>query len=277
MSFTVIPASAIALRAASMPRWDEPVPGSTYLRSRTPVRWTIHSSDVSIRRVSSSFFTTRGGRARPVPMIRAPRISSPTLRDQHGRGQDRGVLVFDDGRLRDVEGTVDLPADLPHLPLLVPALVLVEFHAERRRQHRRRQVLRVVPRHLLGLSEGVVLAQVAVHRSVRGERTPDGGGDQPPRFVAAAPAHDHEDDLAGGEQLETFLLLYDPAFRREDARHLDEVVLLDPGVPQRELERGKLLAVAADPLGEEDLRGNGHARVLLRTLTSRTGAQRASP
>src|SRR5659263_114766 len=115
MSFTVIPAFAIALRAASAPRWDEPVPGSTYLRSRIPVRWTIHSSDVSIRRVSSSFFTTRFGRARPVPMIRAPRIRAP-LRDQHGRGDDRGVLVLDDRRLRDVEGAVDLPADLPHLP-----------------------------------------------------------------------------------------------------------------------------------------------------------------
>jgi len=30
-----------------------------------PVRCTIHSSDVSIHRVSSSFFTTRGGRAAP--------------------------------------------------------------------------------------------------------------------------------------------------------------------------------------------------------------------
>jgi len=62
---TVTPAFAIALRAASTPRWDEPVPGSNVPALPDPVRWTIHSSDVSIRRVSSSFFTTRFGRARP--------------------------------------------------------------------------------------------------------------------------------------------------------------------------------------------------------------------
>jgi len=71
MSFTVTPAFAIALqRAASTPRWDDAtLSGIRRTCAPDPVRWTIHSSDVSIRRVSSSFFTTRFGRARPVPMI----------------------------------------------------------------------------------------------------------------------------------------------------------------------------------------------------------------
>src|SRR5512139_4294829 len=98
-SLGVIPARTIATRAASVPRPEVPFPGSAYRRSRIPVRWTIHSSDVSMRRVRSSFRTTREGTARPVPRILAPRMSLSPLQDQDGRGDYRGVFVLHDRRL----------------------------------------------------------------------------------------------------------------------------------------------------------------------------------
>src|SRR2546422_7282883 len=45
-------------------------------RSRIPVRSRIHSSEVSTRRSSSWFVTTRSGTYMPVPTMVAPRIGS---------------------------------------------------------------------------------------------------------------------------------------------------------------------------------------------------------
>src|SRR5512143_914030 len=262
MSRGARPARAIAARAAAAPSSDDPVPGSTKRRSRIPVRWTIQSSVVSIILARSAFVTTRGGSARPVPRILAP-LMRPPSDDEHGRGDDRRVLVLHDRRLGDVEGPVDLPADLPDLLLLVPALVLVELDPEGAGEHRRGQVLGVVAGDFFGLPVGVVLAQVAVNGAVRRKRAPDRRGDEPPWLVADAPAHDHEHDLSRGEILQPLILLDDPAFGGKDARHLDEVELLDPRVAEGELEGRELFLVAPHALGEEYLGGHEHRRNLL--------------
>ena len=58
----VTPAEAIALLAASRPRSDVVVwSGSTQCRSSIPDRDLIHSSEVSIHWVRSSFVTMRSG------------------------------------------------------------------------------------------------------------------------------------------------------------------------------------------------------------------------
>src|SRR5512134_326236 len=187
-SASEIPERATAARAASVPRSAVPVPGSTNRRSRTPVRCTIQSSVVSIRSVRSALVTTRLGRALPVPRIFAPLMGPSPLRsnDQDGGREHGRILVAHDRRLGDVEGAVDLPADLPHLLLLVPALLLVELDAQRGGEHRGGDILGVIARDFFGLAVGVVLAQVAVHVPVGGQGAPYRCGDEPSRLVALA-------------------------------------------------------------------------------------------
>src|SRR5512134_2785371 len=157
MSERGIPARATAARAASTPRSDAPVPGSTNRRSRMPVRWTIHSSVVSIRCMSSALVTTRRGSALPVPRIFAPRTASLVRSENQDGGRDDGRhLVPHDRRLGDVERPIDLAADLPHLFLLVPALLFVELDAQRGGEHRGGDVLRIIPGDLFGLAVGMV-------------------------------------------------------------------------------------------------------------------------
>jgi len=66
-----IPASANAPTEASSARSEVVVPASTQCRCLIPVRWVIHSSDVSIIPARSPLVTTRGGRWLPMPMMRA--------------------------------------------------------------------------------------------------------------------------------------------------------------------------------------------------------------
>ena len=60
-------ALASAFRAASYARCEDAVPSSAILRSRMPVRDTIHSSDVSTIDSSSALVKIRSGTAEPVP------------------------------------------------------------------------------------------------------------------------------------------------------------------------------------------------------------------
>src|SRR5512139_2045065 len=66
MSVAFQPALARAFFVASQARSEAPVPGSTQRRSLIPVRWVIHSSDVSIRVESQSLVTTRSGTWVPI-------------------------------------------------------------------------------------------------------------------------------------------------------------------------------------------------------------------
>src|SRR5512140_3521883 len=86
MSLAFQPAASSAFWAAWSARSEAPTPGVTQRRSLMPVRWVIHSSLVSMSRVSSSLVTTRSGTAVPSAamtvrgMRRAPSLARP-LRD----------------------------------------------------------------------------------------------------------------------------------------------------------------------------------------------------
>src|SRR5215472_14116454 len=66
MSLGVIPAATRARRDASAARLTPVSPGETQKRVLIPLRWTIHSSDVSIIRDRSSLVTTFSGTWKPV-------------------------------------------------------------------------------------------------------------------------------------------------------------------------------------------------------------------
>src|SRR5579859_75850 len=65
-SFGVIPAAASARREASAASPTPVSPGDTQQRVLIPLRWTIHSSEVSIIRDRSSLVTTFSGTWKPV-------------------------------------------------------------------------------------------------------------------------------------------------------------------------------------------------------------------
>ncbi len=75
--------------------------------------------------------------------------------------------------------------------------------------------------------------------------------------------HDAEGDLPRLQPFHALLARQDAAFRRKDARHADQIAGGDAGRAERELERGQLLAVLADALGEEHLLGNESDHVTL--------------
>jgi hypothetical protein len=57
----VMPACRMAPTAASFAMSEVAIPLSTMWRSRIPVRWRIHSSEVSTSFSRSAFVSTRGG------------------------------------------------------------------------------------------------------------------------------------------------------------------------------------------------------------------------
>ena len=83
------------------------------------------------------------------------------------------------------------------------------------------------------------------------------------RFARGGFRHDHEGDLSRLEALDTLGARQNAAFGRKDARHANEVARSNTRGPQGQLERGELLAVLADTLGEEHLFGNESDHVTL--------------
>jgi hypothetical protein len=73
-SAACMPASSRACRRASAASWhsDSPWLRSITRRSRTPVRWTIHSSEVSRIFSRSWLLSTLSGTAEPMPASRTP-------------------------------------------------------------------------------------------------------------------------------------------------------------------------------------------------------------
>ena len=194
--------------------------------------------------------------------------------DEDGDGDDGGIPVrLNDAGLRDVPGADDLSADLEDLLFFVPALVDIEIDAEGRGQHGGGQILRIIPRLALGLAEGVVFADVAVGPLVGGDGAPHGGGQQPPRLIAAAAAQNAIGDGAGVQLFEAPGPGNHLAAGRHDARYLDQVAFFDAGVPERQFEGMELLLVDSHPLGEKHLLGyiDRQWLLLLQPAAARTG------
>jgi len=175
-------------------------------------------------------------------------------KDRHGYYCGVASVSYDSG-LGYVARTDDLAADLEDLFLLVPAFIHVEIDAECGREHGGGEVLGVIPRLLLRLTECVVLADVAVGRLVCGYRAADRCGKQPLGLVAAGAAHDTISDSARNEELESLGLRYHLAPGGEYTRYLNEVAFFDSGVTQGSLEGMQLILVSAHTLREKYLRG----------------------
>src|SRR4051812_21804622 len=134
------------------------------------------------------------------------------------------------GALDDVACLQDVLCHLESLLALAPRLLGVEVDAECRREHRRREVLRVVAGLLRGLAVAVVLREVAVLSGIARTREPDRRRDEPVRLVRVLARHHAVNDLSRHDVLAAFLAADLAAARREDRADGDEVRLLDVGV-----------------------------------------------
>jgi hypothetical protein len=57
-----------------------------------------------------------------------------------------------------------------------------------------------------------------------------------PEFIGLRAGHHAEGDISGPEQLDPFFAGDNLAARREDGRHINQILLLDIRIAQRELE-----------------------------------------
>src|SRR5439155_23993637 len=101
------------------------------------------------------------------------------------------LLVADCG-LRDVLRANDLIGEPIHFLLLVPALVRIEFEAERRREHLGGELFGVVAGDVLALAEAVMLGQISVQLAVARDRHADGRRDEAMRLARRGFGHDDE-------------------------------------------------------------------------------------
>src|SRR3984893_18413185 len=98
--------------------------------------------------------------------------------------------------LGDIGGADDLVRDTIDLFLLVPGTVGVEFDVESGGQHLGSEFFGIVTGRGLGLSERVVLAEVAVCITIGGDSHTNAGRQQAVRFVGRVFGHDGKNHFA---------------------------------------------------------------------------------
>src|SRR5919198_6103161 len=107
---------------------------------------------------------THGDRKLRRPAAKATAKPTPTLAAERDRRDYRRPAsvrtAFGCGR--DVHRAHDLAREEPLFAPLVPGLIRFEWHAEHSRQHRRREIFRVLAGHSLTLAVAVMLGDVAV-------------------------------------------------------------------------------------------------------------------
>ena len=128
----------------------------------------------------------------------------------------------------------------------------IELDAERGGEHRGREILGIIAALLGGHAIAVLLGNVAVHLGVARTRKSDAGMDAAAGLVGLGARHDAEGDLAGTQRGDAGFARQLVAMRRQDRRHGDEILLLDIGIAQRQLERGELIAMNADAARQEE-------------------------
>src|SRR5437879_539347 len=119
--------------------------------------------------------------------------------ERNDRRPDALGVAF--GALHDVARLEHFLRHLEGLLALVPGLLGIEVDAERRREHRGREVFGVLAGLLRGLAVAVVLGEVAVLLRIRRTRETDRRRDEAVRFVRVLPGHDAVNDLAGHDVL----------------------------------------------------------------------------
>ena len=113
----------------------------------------------------------------------------------------------------------------------------------------------------------VVLGYVAVHGLIGRTGQADRGVDAPAGLSGLGPCHHAEGDLAGLQRLHALVAFEMLAAGRQDGRDGDQVLLLDIGIAQRQLESGELLAMDPDAAGQEEAGRNRKHGGRCRTIT----------
>jgi len=163
-------------------------------------------------------------------------------------------LRISNSRLGDVADANDFAAEFVNLFFFVPTGVLVELHAQRRGQHRRRHFLGKIARGGIVHAISVQFAQITVGILFGGLGHADGSGNETVGFIGRATGHDRKGDLAGLQELFPLFAGDDPTSRRQDAGNVNQVAHLDAGIAQRQLETAQLVLVRAHALGQKNPR-----------------------
>src|SRR5260370_18361343 len=156
--------------------------------------------------------------------------------DEDGGAENGGpqAALVADGGLRDVHGAHDFVGDAIDFFFVVERKIRVKFHVERCREHFRRELFRVFAGDFFGLTEGVMLGQIAVHGFVAGQRQTNAGGDEPVRFLGGIFADDRERDLPELDVLQSFAAINQFAVGREDQGDADAVARPNAWFPPAE-------------------------------------------
>ena len=195
-----------------------------------------------------------------------PCVRARASADQHGGGHDGGPqpLLVADGGLRDVLRADDLRSTAGRLLSFRPSSCRdrtrgrASWPAFRRRAPRRSRRRCPRSRRSCGARRGSRTAS----RS-RGMATPTVAAISRCGSRVAASDMTTKVTCPGSSRFMPWRARQNPAVRRKDARHAHEVAGGDAGGAQRQLERGQLLAVLADTLGEEHLLGDESDHVTL--------------
>ena len=95
------------------------------------------------------------------------------------------------------------------------------------------------------------LRDIPIRLRIGRPRQPEAGVKMAPEFIGLRPGHDAERDVPRPEQIDPGLARNHLAARRQNGRHIDQVLLLDIRVAQGELERGQGVAMDAHAFGQE--------------------------
>jgi len=92
-------------------------------------------------------------------------------------------------------------------------------------------------------------------------------------FVGFRPSHDTESDIARPQQFHAGFAGHHLTTRRQNGRHINQVLLFDVGVAQRELKRREGMTMNAHAFGQEHAGRGGEHSGLLNTLARQRAAQ----
>jgi len=114
----------------------------------------------------------------------------------------------------------------------------------------------IVSRCVLGFSEGVMFAQVAIRVAVRGNSHAYARGEQAVRFVGGVLRYHREDDFPVVQVRQTLGPWNEFTVGRKNGRDANQVLRRNARVSERQLERCETFLVFADPLGKKNPLGD---------------------
>jgi len=149
---------------------------------------------------------------------------------------------------RDRPAVNDQAAVFVYLFALVPRRLGLEIEAECRGQHGGGKILGLFTTRLCGHAVSVQLRYISIHIRVCRSGQTETGVDMTPEFIGLRSGQYAESDVPGLERLDPYFAGNNLAARRESGRYINQVLLLDIRVAQREFERGEGMAMDTYPL-----------------------------